>query len=69
MGTVTNKIQASVLGFRKVEEVTPLIKSDNSVTIVASPSYDGTLVLLKKNDDNVPADYSGTFECVVTGRA
>jgi hypothetical protein len=69
MGTATNKIQASVLGFRTIEHCTPLTIADNSVMLVAAPSYDGTLLLLKAAGTNAPADFSGTYECVVTGRA
>lgn len=68
MGTATNKILASVLGFAKIERCSPLVKSDDSVMLVASPSYDGSMLLTKAAGSNAPADFSGTYECVVTGR-
>ena len=68
MGTAANKIEASILGFRRIESCTPLIISDNTVLIQASPSYDGSLLLLKAAGTNAPADFTGTYEMVVTGR-
>jgi len=68
MGTTTNKIKASVLGFHSIEGPVTLIASDNSIMLVGTPSYDGTLVLLKAAGTNAPADFSGTFIGVFVGR-
>lgn len=67
MGTVTNNIPASVLGLNTIIECSPLINDGNDLVIVASPNYDGTLLLLKAAGTNAPADYTDTFRCVVRG--
>lgn len=67
-GTVANAIGATTLGFSKLEGASPVIEDDDSSVIVASPSYDGSQLLLRAADTNSPADYTGTFEVVVYGR-
>lgn len=66
-GTVANKIPASALGFLKVEECSSAVLSDNTLVLVASPSADGTFVLLKAAATNAPDDYTGAFTLTVKG--
>lgn len=66
-GTVAAPIAASLFDMAYIIDCTPLVKSDNSVVVVAAPSYDHTQLLLKKNDDNVPAAYTGVFRCTIRG--
>lgn len=73
MGTTTNKIPASAFGLQKIEECSNLVKSDNTVIVVAVPSADGSLILLANlaqatdaNRSN-PADLTGTFRLTVAG--
>lgn len=68
MGTATNYLPASAFGFARFVGPAHFTKSDNSVVLVGVPSYDGTKLLLKAADTNAPADYSGTFAGVVSGR-
>lgn len=68
MGTAANKIEASVLGFRSISDVSPLVKSDNAQIIPACPSADGSQILLKAAATAAPADATGIFTCVVRGR-
>jgi hypothetical protein len=67
MGTATNKVLASALGFTTVLETSCFVKSDNSEILVATPSYDGTYILLKAAGTNAPADFTGTYRAVVVG--
>lgn len=67
MGTATNQIGATALGFEKILSSSPLIISDNTVMIVATPNYDGTLLLLKAAGTNAPADFTGTYKVTVFG--
>lgn len=66
-GDATDKILASVLGLTTIVEAGPAIASDNSVIVVASPSYDGTLLLLKAAGTNAPAVYTATVRVIVKG--
>lgn len=66
-GTATNKILASVLGLTSIVEAGPAITSDNASVIVASPSYDGTMLLLKAAGTNAPADFTATVDVIVKG--
>lgn len=67
-GGATNKIPAEVLNLTSIESATPAVASDNSLVIVAAPSYDKTFLLLKAAGTNAPADYNGiTVELVVKG--
>ena len=67
-GTTTNKVLASVLGFTHIEEATSFVASDDSVILVATPSYDGTMLLFKAAGTNAPADFSGTFTGIIRGQ-
>ena len=69
-GTTTNKIPASVLQLTKIEQASNLVKSDNTIIIVATPSYDGSVLLLRSlagAETGAPADYTGTVRGVVKG--
>lgn len=68
MGSATNTIPAAAFGLSTILECTPLVKSDDSVVVVAHPSYSGAIILLKAAGTNAPADYSGTFRCIVRGQ-
>jgi hypothetical protein len=68
-GTATNKITATVLGFKKIVDASPLVKSDDSEIILATPSYDGSFLLLNAGGTTAPADETGTFTCQVRGLA
>lgn len=67
MGGATNTIPASALGMSFISGVTTFIKDDNVTQIPASPSYDGSLILLNDGALGV-ADATGTFRTTVTGR-
>ncbi len=64
MGTATNKIEASTLGFLEVYEVPMAVNDANTVVYVANPSFDGTLILM----GTTPADITATVRMLVKGR-
>lgn len=72
-GGTTNTIDASTLGFQTILGCSNAIKSDNSVIVVAVPSYDGSKILFAdlaqsthaSRDD--AADITGTFRLTITG--
>lgn len=67
-GGATNNIPVSFIGnLQKALGSSSAVKSDNSAVIPTSPSADGTLLLMGGGSSNAPADYSGTFTCVVWG--
>ena len=73
-GTVTNAIPASVLSLSKIEQSTPAVASDDATVYPATPSYDGSNLLLL-NVANVtdasriaPADITATNRLVVKGQ-
>lgn len=66
-GDATDYIAASLFDLTEIIEASPLVKSDDSVTIVASPSYDKTKLLLKAAGTNAPATYSGTYKTTIRG--
>lgn len=68
-GTATNKILASVLklGFTKLMGCTSAVLTDNSAVLPASPSADGTFLLLGGGASNAPADVTGTVLITVWG--
>ena len=61
-------IPASLFGLVKIERVLPLVKSDNTLIVVAAPAYDGLSLLGKAAATAAPADIpSGTYLVVVEG--
>lgn len=66
-GTTTNKIPATAFGLSVIEEVSPFIASDDGTGYFATPSYDGTNILLFEDASDAPADETGTFKTVVKG--
>lgn len=66
-GTTTNKILASVLGFNIIRQASPAVKDDNTLVIVAAPSIDGSMLLLKAAGSNAPADYTAVVTLDVEG--
>jgi hypothetical protein len=71
MGTVANNIPATSFGLARFYGPVVLVKSDNSVILVGTPSADGTLLLLLEATaaagTNAPADFSGTYVGQVKG--
>jgi hypothetical protein len=67
MGTATNNIPASAFDLTKISGCSNAVKSDNSVVLPASPSANGSLLLLGGGSSNAPADYSGDFLITVWG--
>ena len=65
-GGLTNKILATVLGFTKVLDATGERDSTNNV-INASPSFDGTFIVLSILGVGTPADSSATIRMLVHG--
>jgi len=69
----TDTIDASTLGYTKILSCTNAVKSDDAVIVIATPSYDGSKILLANlaqatdasRDD--PAAITGTFRLTVTG--
>ena len=66
-GGATNNIPAAKFSLSAIKGCTAAIKSDNTVLLPASPSYDGALLLLGGGASNAPADYSGDFRITVWG--
>lgn len=67
MGSATNKILASVLGFDSILQAGSFVKSDDSVIYPTGPSYDGSMLLFYDGADASPIDVSGTFRGIVIG--
>lgn len=67
-GTAANAIPASVMDFREIEQVTVLTQDDDTDLVVGAPDDAKTTLLLKAAATNAPADYTGTFKGVITGR-
>lgn len=66
-GTVANSIDAATLGLgkSKITSCSNATATDNSLIVLAVPSFDGTKILLKAAGANTPADYTGTFRITV----
>lgn len=69
MGSVANAIPAEVLGLRKIQGCEPLVKTDDTLIVLAAPSTDRSQLLLKAAGTNAPGDYSGVFHVIVHGIA
>lgn len=65
--TAGQLIPASAFGLSTIEEVSSLVKSDDTLVLVATPSNDRQNILLKAAATNAPAAYSGVFKGVVKG--
>lgn len=66
-GTTTNKITAASLGFEKIDSAGPFVADGDDHIYVASPSYDGSLLLLKASATDAPADITDTLRGIVRG--
>lgn len=66
-GTTTNTIPASALGFVKILECSVGVLDTNANLVVAAPSLDGSLLLLKASATDAPADLTGTLRITVGG--
>lgn len=67
-GAAGSNIPAAAFGMSVIREISGVIKSDNSVMIVATPKADGSAILLKAAGTNAPAQYTGTFNMRVKGK-
>lgn len=67
-GSTSNKITAEALGLDEFEGISVLTKDDDSAVVVGAPSADKKTLLLKAAATNAPADYTGDFTGVITGR-
>lgn len=66
-GGATNNLPAQYVGLQTIIGSTGAIKSDNSVVLPTSPSFDGSLLLFSAGTSGVPTDTTGTFNVTVTG--
>lgn len=61
-------IPASLFGLTKIEDARPLVKSDNTLLVVAMPAYDGLSLLGKAAATAAAADIpSGDYRAIVFG--
>ena len=67
-GAASNKIPAAVLGMSVIEEVSSLVKSDNTEVLTGAPNAAGNEILLKGVAVNTTASYTGTYTCIVRGQ-
>lgn len=73
-GSTANKIPASVLGLKSIEQCTTFVKSDNAKVYIASPDAAGVNLLLvdltQATDANrIPADITATVLGIVKGQS
>ena len=68
-GTVADKITAEALGFHSIWNVSNAVEDDNSEVRPATPSADGSYVLLKAAGTFAPAAATGTYIITVTGES
>lgn len=66
-GTTTNTIPASVLALTVIEQATDFVYSDNSKIARATPSADGSVLLLGLVASDAPVDITATITGVVKG--
>lgn len=60
-------IPASAFGLTSIEEVSTLVKSDDTILIVGGPNTARSAILLKATGTNAPASASGVYSFVVKG--
>lgn len=61
-------LPASLFGMNIIDEVSPLVKSDNSLIVTAAPAYDGLSLLGKAAGSAAPADIpAGDYAVVLRG--
>lgn len=60
-------ILASAFGLTSIEEVSTLVKSDDTILIVGGPNAARSAILLKAAGTNAPASVTGVYACVVKG--
>lgn len=71
-GDSTDKILATALGFTKIEQCGNAVLDDDSIVYIASPSYDGSHILLvdpteSTDASRVPVAVTGTVRLFVAG--
>jgi hypothetical protein len=59
--TAGNQIPATVLGFKKILDASLFVASDNSNVFQASPSYDGTLLVLLDSENATATNHNNPF--------
>jgi hypothetical protein len=67
-GAASNKIPASALGLKSIEEVSGFVKSDNTVVVPASPNATGDEILLGGGASSATTSYTGLFTTIVKGQ-
>lgn len=68
MGSATNKILASAMGFTKILNSSALVEDDNSAVYLTAPSADGTfLLVMADGGSDAPGDVSGDFFITIEG--
>lgn len=72
-GGATNTVDASTLGYSKILGSTMAQKSDDALTLITCPSYDGTKLFFYDFSNatdatrDAPVDVTGTFRVLVWG--
>lgn len=67
-GAAALDIPASLFGLNIIEEVSPMVKSDDSIIVVGAPAYDGLSLLGKAAATAAAADIpAGDYAVVVKG--
>lgn len=67
-GAAAGDIPASVFGLKAIERCSPLVKSDNSLVVVAAPAANGLSLLGKAAATAGAADIpAGAYNCTVEG--
>lgn len=67
-GDATDTIAASLFDLTYIIECSPLVKSDDTLLVVSSPSYDRTILLLKAAGTAAPANATnGTYKLTIRG--
>ena len=61
------EIPASAFGLSTFEDCAPLVKTDDTIILVAAPSHTKEYMLLKAAGTNAPAAVSGAHTFVVRG--
>lgn len=65
--TSGQQIPATAFGLSSIEECSALTKDDNSLIVIAGPSQDKTLLLLRATATNALATATGGFYALIKG--
>lgn len=67
-GAAALDLPASLFGMNTIDEVSPLVKSDNTLIVTAAPAYDGLSVLGKAAATAAAADIpAGDYAVTLKG--